>query len=69
MSAGETNGIKRHLWSGIGAVLVFLAGQTVTAFYWAGQISARMYHVEVDVGRLDERLHEVEACVRRGAAD
>jgi len=56
MSNCERNGILKHLWSGIVAVLLTLGVQTGGAIYWAGAMSARMHAAERRIERLEARV-------------
>ncbi len=60
MTASETNGIKRHLWGVAATVVAGLLLQTGTMFYWAGQLTARVKHVEDGLSRCESRVHRLE---------
>ena len=64
MSVCERNGILKHLWSGIVAILLGLCIQTGGAVFWAGMISARMTAAEKRLDRVEQRL-DATASARR----
>ena len=57
MSICERNGILKHLWGGIVAVLLAIAVQTGGAVFWAGAMTARMQLAEQRIDRLETRLY------------
>ena len=56
MSESERNGLLKHLWSGIVAILLALFIQTGGAVFWAGAMSARMRSAEQRLDRVEHRL-------------
>lgn len=56
MSNCERNGILKHLWSGIIAVIFGLVLQTAGAVFWAGTMQARINAAEVRIDRLEVRV-------------
>lgn len=62
MSACERNGILKHLWSGIAAIVIALSLQTAGAVFWAGTMQARMVSAEKRLDRVEQRL---DATARR----
>jgi hypothetical protein len=55
----ESN-FKKHLWAGVGTILVPLLVQLGYAVYWAGNMNARMISIETGLARFESRLHEME---------
>jgi len=56
MSICERNGILKHLWGGIVAILLALLMQTAGAVFWAGAMTARMDAAEGRIERLENRM-------------
>ena len=54
------NGLKKHLWSGILTIVMFLLGQSFAGVWWASAISTRVKHVEGDLRVCEERVHRME---------
>jgi len=56
----DGNGLKKHLWSVAGTIVLALLLQTFTAIWWASGIDTRMDHVEKDVSQCEARVHRLE---------
>lgn len=51
---------KKHLWGSALLIVGWLMLQTISAVWWASQISTRMEHVEGQVIRVTDRVHNLE---------
>jgi hypothetical protein len=57
VTAPERNGILKHLWGGILAILLAVAVQTGGAVFWAGTMAARMDSAEQRLNRIECRVY------------
>ncbi len=60
MNCHETNGLKKHIWSGILTIVMFLLAQSFAGVWWASAIATRVEHVEDDLQVCEERVHHLE---------
>ena len=56
MSDNGLAGLKKHLWSIVGLLLL----QTFAAVWWASNLTTRMGRVERDVDQVSTRVHNLE---------
>lgn len=54
------NGWKKHLWGSALLIVGWLMLQTFGAVWWASQITTRVEHVEREVIRVGDRVHNLE---------
>lgn len=54
------NGWKKHLWGSALLVVAWLMVQSLAAVWWASQITTRVEHVEHQVIRVTDRVHNLE---------
>ncbi len=56
MNDNGLGGLKKHLWSIVGLLLL----QTLAAVWWASNLTTRMGRVERDVDHVSTRVHTLE---------
>jgi len=60
MRDNHDNGLKKHLWSGILTIVLFLVGQSFAGVWWASSIETRVDHAEGGLKLCEQRVHELE---------